>query len=337
MALSHSIPGVSAAAAADIRRKIYCRGAPLTPADMELVFQTARQAGPAPSPEWIQLFSEAVSDYVVHQNDPPDEIPQAKSDWLAAMLKKGGGITTPSEFAMLIDVMNAARDVPPSLSAFALQEIASAVMSGRRDAFGGGDGRPAGAVSRADVEALRSVLYAATAGSPSPITREEAEALFALAHATAGKASDPSFDDLFARAVGNYLMAAALGPAAQKDALQRELWLEDGEHLAGFFSRLAAGRDSERFLAALNAPLEAAENKFAARFAFNQAATAAKAESDAAWAIAHLTREGSLSSAEMRLLKWLAAEANALPPALRALAEVAERRISAPPKLRIAK
>ena len=128
---------ISASEALDVRREIYAHD-PLTPEDMDLVFRTAQKSADD-SIEWTNLFSEAVTDYVVHQNDPPDYIPQEKADWLVAKLKETGGITTASEFAMLIDVMKSALGVPPSLSAFALREIETAIVSGRRNAIGGGD------------------------------------------------------------------------------------------------------------------------------------------------------------------------------------------------------
>ena len=321
------VPGVSAAQALDIRKRIYAHGAPLTPSDMELVFQTARNGGPAPSPEWIQLFSEAVSDYVVHQNDPPDYIPQGKADWLMAMLKKGGGIASATEFAMLIDVMNSALGAPPSLSAFALEEIKAAVLSGRRSAIGGADDHPAGVVTKSDVEALRSVLFAATAGSPGHVTREEAEVLFDIAHAVADKKSDPSFDDLFARAVGNCLMAITLHVPSSEEALEREHWLDEREHLTGFFSRLVAHGQIESFNDTLKTPLEAADDDMAAQLradamARGESETITPSEAD--WVLSRLTRKGALTSAESRLLKWLAAEAHALPPGLRAVVDEAQ-------------
>jgi hypothetical protein len=312
--------GISAAEALDVRRAIYSHD-PLTPADMDRVFQTARKSAGRDSTEWTNLFSEAVTDYVVRQNDPSDYIPQAKADWLVATLKAGGGVKTAAEFAMLIDVMKTALGLPPSLSAFALREIETAIVSGRRGAIGGGD-HAACSVTKADVEALRAVLYAATSGSAGHITREEAEALFDIAHATAQGACDPVFDELFARAVGNYLMAISWHAPSRQEALHREHWLDEREHLPGFFSRMFARGEIESFRDTLKSPLEAAGEDMTA---LNAQDAAARAESEAItgaeadWVIAHLTREGPLTSAETRLLKWLGTEAHALPPTLRAL------------------
>ena len=259
MAISDSpaTGAISATEALEIRRQIYGHQ-PLTPADMDLVFRTAQKSAGHDSREWTNLFAEAVTDYVVHQNDPADYIPQEKADWLVAKLKEKGGIASASEFAMLVDMMKSALGVPPSLSAFVLHEIETAMVSGHRNAIGGND-QAAATVTKADVEALRSVLYAATTGSVAHVTREEAEALFDIAHATADGTCDPAFDDLFARAVGNYLMAICWHDPSRNQALHRERWLDERETLFQFLSHRPAPGEEESFRALLKSPLEQEE------------------------------------------------------------------------------
>jgi hypothetical protein len=285
--------------AAQVRKTIYGHG-PLTAADMDLVFAVARNAGANPCTEWTQLFSEAVTDYVVHESDPENYISNDKVRWLMQQLQKGGGISTKAEFAMLLDVMNTALDVPPSLSAFALNEIETAIVKGRRDAFTDED-HPADVVTKPDVEALRAVLFAATSGSTCQITQEEAEALFDIAHATAKGKVDPSFDDLFARAIGNYLMATCLHAPSAAEALHREKWLDEREKLPGFFSRLI-GRHSEiGFFDMLKTPLELADDdmgKLEAADERESAETEKITDGEADWVMAHLTRGGKLTSPE---------------------------------------
>jgi hypothetical protein len=309
-----------------IRKTIYSHEV-LTRSDMTLVFAVARRAGRDPCPEWTSLFCEALTDYVVHQNDPPDYIPQDKADWLIAELKKWGGISSKTEFAMLIDVMTSALGVPPSLATFALQEIETAIVQGRRDAITGED-HPAGVVTGSDVEALRAVLYAATTGTVGHVTREEAEALFAIAHTTAGASVDPSFDDLFARAVGNYLMAISLRVPDAEEALHREHWLDEKEQMSGFVGRMFSRAKGAAPFHVLKSPGQAYEADMANLDA-EDAALRAEAEkitaSEAAWVIAHLTRSGDLTSAEKRLLQFLGAEAASIPPVLRTLVDQANR------------
>jgi hypothetical protein len=323
---SNAVPkGVDPATVIRLRQAIYSHG-DLTPADVELVFAVARKARNQSCSEWISLFCEALTDYLVHQNVPSDYIPQDKADWLVTSLTRNGGIATKAEFAMLIDVMTHALGVPTSLSSFALREIQTAILEGRRDALHDEDHSP-GVVTKADVEALRAVLYAAKSGTAEHVTQEEAEALFAIAHATAHAHNDPSFDDLFARAVGNYLMAIHLDVPDAAEALHFEKWLDEDENLPGFLARMLHRTPAGASFNVLKSPSQAYEDDLAKRDA---AETAMRSESEkitepkAAWVIAHLARDGELTSAETRLLQFLGAEAASIAPSLQALIDKAK-------------
>jgi hypothetical protein len=310
----------SANSALAIRKAIYSHE-PLNASDMDILFAGIRQAGKSPGPEWTSLFSEALTDYVVHLNDPPDYISTEKAQWLMQQLTKLGGISTKAEFAMFIDVMNRALGVPPALSAFGLREIATAIRKGRRTSYTDED-HPAGVVTKCDADALRAVLYACTNGDTSHVSREEAEALFEIAHAANGH-TDPSFDELFARAIGNYLMAVALHTPSEAEELHREKWLDERESLTGFFSRMFSKSNMKSF-DMLKSPLELADEDMGKLVAADEAARGQSetiTDEEAAWVTAHLTREGELTSAETRLLTWLAAETHALPAPLKALVE----------------
>jgi hypothetical protein len=294
---------VDASTVLQVRKAIYGHDR-LTPADMELVLEVARRPGSDSCQEWTYLFSEALTDYLVHQNVPQDYIPQDKADWLIATLSKRGVAST-AEFAMLIDVMTHALGVPPVLSSFALREIKNAIANGRRTFIGDEDNRP-GVVTKADTEALRAVLYAATTGTVSHVSREEAEVLFDIADAASQ--TNPAFDDLFARAVGNHLMATSMRAPGAAEALRFEKWLDEEETLPGFLSRMLK-RDS------IDADAAAREAVDRALRDDSEAIT----DSEAAWVIARLNRDGELSSAEQRLLQFLGAEAPSVAPALQPL------------------
>ena len=171
--------GVTPATVLQVRKSIYSYE-PLTPSDMDLVLDVAQKAGLDPCPEWTGLFCEAMVDYVVRQNEPQDYIPPEKADWLIAQLTAREGIASKSEFAMLVDLMTAALSVPAQLSKFALQELKTAIVSGRREPAG--EDHPADTVTQSDVEALRTVLYAATTGTASHVTQEEAESFCSRSH-----------------------------------------------------------------------------------------------------------------------------------------------------------
>jgi len=308
--------------AVQVRKVIYGHEK-LRPADMDLVFEVARKAGPNPCREWTQLFSEAVTDYLVRQAGPNGYISNGKASWLMKQFQQGGGICTRAEFAMLIDVMTSASGVPPALSAFALDEIKTAILKGRRGAFTDED-HPKGVITKADVEALRAVLFAATPGSACHVTQEEAEVLFDIADATAGGKVDSSFDDLFARAIGNYLMAMSLHGGSAEQELHREKWLDEREKLPGFFARMMSKVSEIGFRDTLKSPLELAEEDMAKRNAEDERERAESemvTDVESQWVLAHLTRDGKLSSAEKHLLDWLSAEGHALPTSLKALVD----------------
>jgi hypothetical protein len=322
LSASRDDAGIGPESALQVREAIYSHDQ-LTPSDMDLVFSTARKAGHQPCPEWTAVFCDALTDYMVHQNDPRDYIPQDKADWLTARLANDGGICARTEFAMLIDVMTHALGVPTSLSTFALNEIKAAIINGRRDAITGED-HPAGVVTKADVEALRAVLYAAKTGTAGHVTRDEAEVLFEIAHATSR--ADPAFDELFARAIGNYLMAINLHVPDAAEALHFEKWLDEKEDLRGFWSRMFHRPPTMNSFNVFASPADAYEADLVRQDAIDRSLLderAKIADSDAAWVVAHLTRGGELSSAEKRLLQFLDAQALSIAPPLRALIDKA--------------
>lgn len=311
---------VCPATALRIRRTIYSHDR-LLPSDMDLVFDVARQAGNNSCPEWTSVFCDALTDYVVHQNIPRDYIPDDKAGWLIDKLTKNGGISTKAEFAMLIDVMTHALSVSVPLSAFALNEIKTAILCGRRAAFTD-ESHPAGVVTKTDVDALRAVLYAATVGTPCHVSQEEAEVLFEIAHATSRATADPSFDDLFACAVGNYLMATSVHAPDAAEALHFEKWLDERESLSGFFSRMFQPVPAGNTFNVLQSPEQAYEADLAKQLAEDKVLREESekiTQPEAEWVIAHLTRDGELTMAEKRLLQFLGAEASCIPPSLRAL------------------
>src|SRR5262249_46326999 len=175
---------------------------------------------------------------------------------------------------------------------------------------------------------LRTVLYAATTGSAGHVIKEEAEVLFDIAHATARAPNDPSFDDLFARAIGNYLMAISPHAPDLTESLHLEKWLDQTDTLEGFLSRMwskawPAMPERKDFR-----PLwEIYEDHLAHRDTADAALQCQSeeiTEAEATWVMAHLTRDGELTSAERQLLQFLKIEAPSIAPSLRDLIDEVE-------------
>jgi hypothetical protein len=315
---------LDAGAVLDLRRSIYAKDR-VTRADLARLIALGRAATSAPCGEYAELLAEAATDLLVRQADPPGYIGAADADWLIGQLADGGGLSCHAEFKMLVDVLRYAVSAPPSLAAFAVREVEKAILSGHRAASGETD-HSAGMVSSGDVAALHSLLFAPTEGSSLHVTRESAEALFDIAHATAKAENDPGFDDLFAKAIGNYLMGVAFHwtPTAA-EAREHEKWTDRPASFADFFAKMVEEPLAKRF-GGLSVETKTVDEADEALFASENAADAAEIKdgavlkaSAADWVIAHLTRDGPLSSAEKRLLEFLAREASSMPPALQDL------------------
>jgi hypothetical protein len=314
---SGTIPG--------LRRAIYSKEK-VTRDDLLELLKVGRGAAAEQSGDYSDLLSEVATDLLVRQADPAGYISAGDAAWLMAQLADGGGLSCRAEFAMLVDVLRFAVSAPPALTAFGVREVEKAILSGRRTATGEAD-HAAGIVTKEDVAALHSLVFAATEGSSLHVTRESAEALFDIAHATAAAANDPGFDDMFAKSVGNYLMGVAFhwtAPAAE--VRERQQWADRPASFGDFFSTLEKGLTKS--FGKLSTATKRVDDIDEGVFGQENAADAAEIQSagaidaaEADWVAAHLTREGPLSQAEKSLLAFLAREAASMPPALRALIE----------------
>jgi hypothetical protein len=320
------VGGLDPAAVLDLRRAVYAKSG-VTRDDLTQLLARGREAGPDACPEYADLLAEAATDLLVRQADPPGYVAQGDADWLIGQLAEGGGLSCRAEFTMLVDVLRYAVSAPPSLGGFAVREVEKAILTGRRAATGQADHAP-GVVTSADVAALHSLVFAPIEGSSLHVSRESAEALFDIAHATAGAPNDPGFDDLFAKAIGNYLMGLSFRwtPAAT-EAREHAQWADHATRFADFFSKMVEQPLARRFGGVSEATKtvdQLEEQTFAAENAADALAikqASAIAPSDADWVIAHLTRVGQLSPPEQKLLGFLAQEASSMPASLRALVE----------------
>jgi len=283
-----------------VREAIYAHGRVATE-NIELLLRFAREFRGEVCPEWDLLFNEVLTDYVVRQNEPQNHIPQHKADWLTKKLAANGGLSSQLEFDMLLEVMAKADGMPVSLSVFVLNVVKAAILSGSREAVTG-EKAPAGVVTSADADALRAVFYAAAIGTWDHVRREQAEVLFEIAHAATE--ADPAFDELFARAIGNYLMAIRAAGVDVNAALRFDAWLDNAKSPESFLMGVAGSGawigDRDEIHGLLLQPLREAL----------RAGAGGKDDTEAGWVVAHLKRQGALSSAEKRVLKLLGVEAS---------------------------
>jgi len=186
---------------------------------------------------WSELFVEALSDYALHQEQPRDYLSEDTANWIMGQIKLRKQPSMDADVALVAELIEKSREVPPAFSAFALRLTKDAVVYGD-----GADERgrmhKSGIVDAADIALLKRILWGAGSEGQLAVSREEAEALFAIADATTGAENDAEFDDLFAKAVGNYLIGAT-GRAVptRQEAFE---WSKRGDYHVSVIGALSA-------------------------------------------------------------------------------------------------
>lgn len=270
---------------------------------------------------WTEFFVEAVSDYLVAQEPPHGYVSEDNAAWLVRAISRDGKVDTGTEMELLVRIIEKATSAPASLSAFALKQVALAIVDGDGP-LAGGRTLTRGVIGAAEVEMLRRILYGFSGDGSSAITRAEAEVLFDLNDRTVEARNDPSWNDLFVKAVASFLMAASGYRApSREEALRCAEWLGDTDvNLGGFFSRMFAG--------GLKGYATAIRSDHGSEAGFrraNEARAEAAADSEAVngdearWLAHRIGRDGVLHGNEKALLRYLRQESPALHPDLRPL------------------
>jgi hypothetical protein len=294
-----------------LRREIYAKPS-VSRTDLTRLLEVGRAVDVGGSPEFVDLLAEVATDLLVRQSDPPNYIARADADWLIACL--GRNDLSFAELKMLAEILHYAVSAPLELVTYAVHQIEKKIVGGQ----------PA-RVTHEDLELLRTAVYAGAEGSSLHVDRDSAEVLFRIAHATAGADNDREFDEFFAKAVGNYLMGIAFRwtPSAS-EARRSEKWLEEKPAgVEGFLSAMLLRGDQSGDEDMLESADEVEERlRLANEADAREMAIASEidpAETD--WLLAHLTRDGALTSAEKKLLFFLKEEAPMMPTSLLAIIE----------------
>jgi len=289
-------------------------------------------------PGWSELFSEALTDYCIRQEPPEGYLSEETSSWVMAEISEVKHPSTDAEIEFLINVIEKAREVPVSFSAFALNHVKNMVMYG-----GGPDARGrqhhGGRISEADIHALERILWGAGTEGHMAISREEAEALFAIAEMSTGAENDDRFEDMFAKAIGNYLLGATGRPVPPREVALR--WETEETHLDA--ARLVRAvmqtystadwsklRDRDFWADTIRNPRTLAQDVDAAFEAQLKAREAAEAAASimtpdkAAWLLDRIGRNGVMSAPEKALARFIARNASRLDPSLARMMDKAE-------------
>ncbi|MFK0691218.1 hypothetical protein ACFX5Q_23905 [Mesorhizobium sp. IMUNJ 23033] len=192
--------------------------------------------------EWPEFFVEAITDYIVHQEKPAGYISEGNADWLVQTISRDGMVDSRIELELLVHVLEKAKSSPSKLCAYALEQVGHAVIDGKGPLMLGGDLVP-GLIAKAEVDLLRRILYAYGGDGNIAITRAEAEVLFKINERSAAASNDPSWNDLFVKAIANFVMCSAGYEAPTREvALRRDSFFEQADaEIGGFFGRMVSG------------------------------------------------------------------------------------------------
>jgi hypothetical protein len=317
------------------RRAAYGNNGLVSLAAAEGLFEIER-ARTAHSPAWSMLFVEALTDFVLNQQPPVGYLSDANAAFVEGQVKRRKQPSTDCDVELVTKLIEDARTVPAGFAAFALRLVKDAVIyADGPDA----SGRPLGSgiVSDADVGLLQRILWGAGDEGLLAVSRDEAEALFAIADATAGANNARAFDDLFARAVGNYLLGATGRHNPDRaTSLRWETETHKVDVLAALSSAFAKSSpqaaqaldprfmiDTLRNVRTLSEDVELSHDiQNRAREAATAVAEVLTADK-AGWLIDHVNQNGTMTSAGKALMSFVMREAAALDASMQPFAKVA--------------
>lgn len=275
-------------------------------------------------PAWVAFFVEGLTDHLVWRTEPHGHVSADDGRFLIERIRKDGRIDSRAEFELLVTVIDRAESCPQELVLLALGAVRDVVLQGSGLLFGP-KRRRAGIVDTADVEALRTILYAQAGDGSLRVSRAEADLLFDLNEATRGADNAPAWQSLFVHAIAGHLTNPLGAPRlpTREQALARQRWLESGSGgaggiLAGMAGEIVRGRFGSAWAAldpfgARERQTEAAE---AAAEATAQAERAAIDSAEAAWLCARIPDTRAVDDNERALLTFIKAEAVTVPAVL---------------------
>jgi len=257
----------------------------------------------SPPAEWVEFFVEALTAYVVRQQQPTGYVDDAKADWLMARIDADGRVESRAELELLVKLLETAINVPDRLKAYALAQVEAAVTSGSGPTRGVGALDP-GSINATEVAMLRRILFAAAGDGPGCVSRTEAELLFRLKAATQGAANAPEWKTLFVQAVGNHLMAHSdYRPLSRARAAELDAFMNDTHaRVGGFLGRVGQSIASGAFLDLFGSKAPQPDHDAAV------AADRAIAPDEAAWLKAQIDADGTFDDLERALLAFVVEE-----------------------------
>ena len=256
-------------------------------------------------PEWPDVFVGAMTGFLLRHSVPHGFIDESEGAWLMSRIDADGKTKGDTEMALLLHVLSRAEGSPARLQAYALRQVTDPIKA-------------RGFATAEDTEKLRTVLYATGGTGGVGVSRVEAEILFEVADAVEAGTNDPSFGDLFVRAMANHLMMSAAPPQLRVDeALRRERFLESRGSAWGTVVEVFQGIFKPK--ATYGKIVEAAPSSAQGWLSPERLEAAEAVDShEADWLRRRLEADGRRSATEQALLDFLREECPELHVSLRA-------------------
>jgi hypothetical protein len=197
---------------------------------------------PDQCPEWQSFFIEAIVGHVVYQERPAGYLAEDTATWLIRAVSRGAVVGSATEMELVVAALEQAKASPVKLSAFALEQVAFAVIEGNGP-VAQTHSTVHGIVQKNEVDLLRRILYAFGGDGNIAITRAEADALFRINDGTCEEMNHPSWNELFVKAIANFVLAASgYEVPTRAEALRRDAFFENADaDIGGFFVRMVSG------------------------------------------------------------------------------------------------
>ena len=104
-----------------LRRAVWADGV-ISPDEAAVIFAlNARLADPGR--EWVDFFVEALSVWLVDEQEPRGYVDDAQAHWVLGQIAAGGPTATPAELEMLAHVMEKAISTPEALRSYTLDQL----------------------------------------------------------------------------------------------------------------------------------------------------------------------------------------------------------------------
>ena len=310
---------ILAADVLSLRQDIYGCTSEISKIKAEEIIKLDRECA-IQDPSWQDFYIEAVTDYIVEQSEPRGYITVQNAAWLISQLEEGGRVQTARGMELLAHILDRSRWSPTGLVQFALKQIKLTVLEGGGQVR---DGRAlqSGMIGEVEVELIRRILFAFGGDGNIAISKAEAEILFDLNEQSSEMENHPSWTDLFAKSIANYVMGASgYRVPSRQEALRRQEWLEDTDiDISDFLAKMVSGGLGDVWSAYSE---QSREDRELARLEHEkvQIITAeAITEDEAGWLTERIMRDGELCENEKALLAFIRAEAPNVHPSLKPL------------------